>query len=69
MEFENKKVWLNLKQKFFDEVELDGKEISIHWKAFIDGLDIGINCLTWVFDKYTIIDEKKWTVAKIKYGI
>ena len=37
------------------------------WNTFIASLDLGITHLG--YRRYKIIDEKKWTLNKIKYGI
>jgi hypothetical protein len=37
-----------------------------NWDKFIENKDLGI--MHFVDDEYEIIDEKKWTLAKIKYG-
>lgn len=39
------------------------------WKTFIDSKDLGVICLSYLNDEYRIVDEKKWLLAKIKYGI
>jgi|688.fasta_scaffold1370036_3 hypothetical protein len=41
------------------------------WKLFIQYLDLGIECTSvriFQNDEYKIVDEKKWTINKIKYG-
>ena len=53
---------------FFDEYRHD---IFHNWKAFIESKNIGllyINDGILEHDKYRIIDEKLWMLAKIKYG-
>ena len=47
-----------------------------NWKKFIHNKDIGIIDITQLVylqasrvSKYLIVDEKKWLLAKIKYGI
>jgi hypothetical protein len=39
------------------------------WHAFIEYKDIGINCINYHSNYYIITDEKKWLLAKLKYGI
>jgi hypothetical protein len=46
------------------------------WVKFISYLDMGIEFVQFnrykkynVYDAYEIIDEKKWLLAKLKYGI
>lgn len=31
--------------------------------------DLGIISLSWIGPTYKVVDENKWTLAKIKYGI
>jgi len=39
------------------------------WNNFIECKDLGVICLSHFNDEYIIIDEKKWLLAKIKYGL
>lgn len=44
-----------------------------NWEDFIESKDLGIICTKTANtssedDKYEIVDEKKWTLTKIKYG-
>lgn len=42
------------------------------WSKFIEYMDIGIVCNNADYLRpslYTIVDEKKWVLAKIKYGL
>jgi hypothetical protein len=41
------------------------------WKEFIDLKDLGIRYIKRGIsnDLYNVVDEKKWLLAKIKYGI
>ena len=41
------------------------------WKEFIDFKDLGIRHIKTGIDNdlYNVVDEKKWLLAKIKYGI
>jgi hypothetical protein len=41
----------------------------VDWRHFISLKDLGIIVLSWERQEYRITDEKKWTLAKIKYGI
>ena len=38
------------------------------WKDFIESLNLGVVCINSHNDIYKITDEKKWFLAKIKYG-
>ena len=44
---------------------------ELNWEQFIKRKDIGIvhTGIVQNYDSYKIVDEKKWTLAKIKYGI
>lgn len=39
----------------------------LSWRLYIKKKDMGILCINDMFD-YKIVDEKKWMLAKIKYG-
>ena len=41
----------------------------ISWKKFIKSKDLGIICVDSLNHIYKIIDEKKWLINKIKYGL
>jgi hypothetical protein len=55
-----------------DDLKDINKNALLMWKEFIKSLDIGIECIkSCEFpnnDVYKVIDEKKWLLAKIKYG-
>jgi hypothetical protein len=38
------------------------------WYSFIKSKDLGIICVDLLADEYTIVDEKKWLLSKLKYG-
>ena len=61
----NDLIYENLKDEFRFKLQ---REPYINWLTFIKSKDLGI-----VFnnntDEYKIIDEKKWAIARIKYGI
>ena len=38
------------------------------WSKFIKSKDLGIISISYYDHLYRIIDEKKWALAKIKYG-
>lgn len=47
---------------FFEEYRFS----MLDWKEFLNSKDLGIALIDgW----YTITDEKKWVLTKIKYGI
>ncbi len=47
---------------------LEYMESKLYWVDFIKSKDLGIICLSYLNHKYEIKDEKKWLLAKIKYG-
>jgi len=55
---ENENIYNFLKEEFL--------RTEWNWDKFIENKDLGI--MHFVDDEYEIIDEKKWTLAKIKYG-
>ena len=66
MEFNDKNQTLRI--IFWDEY-VRGR--SLTWMDFINSKkeDLGIICSSWIGPEYKIVDHKKWTLAKIKYGI
>ncbi len=48
------------------------ESINSSWINFIEDKNLGITCIKSSIhkdgDEYRIIDEKKWLLAKIKYG-
>lgn len=61
----NDLIYENLKDEFRFKLQ---REPYINWLTFIKSKDLGI-----VFnnntDEYKIIDEQKWLLAKLKYGL
>jgi hypothetical protein len=64
----------------FDVFEKEYKKSNLFYRAFIDSKDLGLIAnITNANEKdygkgihsdyYKIVDEKKWLLAKIKYGI
>ena len=78
MDFNAKKIyltfikeWIHYSNEFHAKYS---KSISIKdWPDFIKSKDLGIICVQAKSnssgDVYKLIDEKKWTLAKIKYGL
>ena len=72
--FRNTLIYENLKDEFrikllnFNFPLTDSKAKTV-WNRFIESKDLGIISLSYYDDEYRITDEKKWTLAKIKYGI
>jgi hypothetical protein len=62
MEFKDKKVYFAFRNDYLTHK-------SSSWNFFIEDLNIGIICLDYYKDLYKIVDEKKWLLTKIKYGI
>lgn len=71
--FRNTLIYENLNDEFrmkllsFDFSLSDSKAKTV-WYRFIESKDLGIISLSYYDDEYIITDEKKWTLAKIKYG-
>ncbi len=59
--FINKNIW-----EFLSSTE--GWKYNYSWYSFIISKDLGIVCLDLFADLYSITDEKKWFINKIKYG-
>jgi len=63
---ENDLIYENLKDEFRFKLQRE-PYLYINWSTFIKSKDLGI-----VFNnnthEYKITDQKKWTLAKIKYG-
>jgi len=58
----------------YDTFKDEFYEDSVDWDDFVEKKDIGIrfNMLdryTKDGDNYTIVDNKKWLLARLKYGI
>jgi len=60
--FKNKDLYFKFRNEFF-------KSNTAFFEQFIKNLDIGILVEDFYLDIYKIIDEKKWVLYKIKYGI
>lgn len=39
------------------------------WPHIIKSKDLGVECVDETVDHYEVVDQKKWMIAKIKYGI
>jgi hypothetical protein len=67
MEFEDKN-W-SILILFYNKVV----KTNVTFPSYVKSLDIGIEFIGWLGSRdyytYKIIDEKKWTLSKIKYGI
>jgi hypothetical protein len=62
------KEWSNYCDQMRDKLQQN----KINWFEFIGSLDIGISPVkvrTTAKWKYEVVDEKKWFLAKLKYGI
>ncbi len=66
--FDNKKITCRI----LELVEENCWSYKTTFSNFVSKLDLGIICYSpsmWVMDsEYSIIDEKKWLLSKIKYG-
>lgn len=61
--------------KIYEQFKFEYRDSAIYsWKDFVIEKDIGVDCIgeeggyAWEFE-YTVTDEQKWFLAKIKYGI
>jgi len=54
---------------FYDNNNGYSKKLEEIFTQFLLSEDLGIICLSWARDEYKVIDEKKWVLARIKYGI
>jgi hypothetical protein len=62
MEFKSIRIYLIFRDAFQKQEEKS-------WIVFIEKLDIGLECLSYINDLYKITDYKKWLLTKIKYGL
>ena len=62
--FVNKNIWKVLGST----LEWDNYQFGGNWYSFIESKDLGIVCVDVFADVYSITDEKKWLLTKIKYG-
>lgn len=62
--FSNEDIWDILKEDFFNAKCLDN---NLTWKKYLDDKNLGIGW--YATSSYHIIDEQKWLLSKIKYGI
>jgi hypothetical protein len=62
MEFKSIRIYLIFRDDFQKQEEKS-------WIVFIEKLDIGLECLSYINDLYKITDYKKWLLTKIKYGL
>lgn len=53
------------------KVPMGSLRLAKMWKIYIENKDIGLEFIKFAAfeDTYKIVDEKKWMLAKIKYGI
>ncbi len=67
MEFENVSIYTLFSEEWVKYRNLTLKS----WNSFIKSKNLGITCteLTLLNNKYKIVDEKKWFLTKLKYGI
>jgi hypothetical protein len=60
-----KKIYKTLKTEWINNPDFYS---APSWGEFILTKDLGLICVDSWHDTYTIIDRKKWAIAKIKYG-
>jgi len=70
MDFEDSEdiIWLAFSNEYLFYYGY-GNSQYINWYEYIQMKDLGIICLSLPKNNYKVIDEKKWTLSKIKYGI
>jgi len=81
MEFEDKEgiIWNTFILEYYKVQEEIYKKNDklILWPEFLAIVDIGVEIIAYKYDvphhpilpiKYKVIDEKKWTLTRIKYG-
>jgi hypothetical protein len=72
MEFKDSNIYRVFLNEFSTLVKSTNSEINYSntsYIKFIQMKDLGIICLSWSAAAYTVIDEKKWLLSKIKYGL
>jgi hypothetical protein len=61
--------WMEVYDRFKLSQEPSTKIINKHWDNFIKRKNLGISWkMIYSKEVYEIVDEKKWAIAKIKYG-
>jgi len=70
MEFKDEEIYEILLDEFilFTKTKEKSNVPDFHFVEFIRMKDLGIVCISFFGDRYRIVDEKKWTIARIKYG-
>lgn len=63
----NVDIWVYFRNKFYNSSFNGVYGIENKYKTFIENLDLGITTVSSAHH-YRIIDNKKWLLAKIKYG-
>jgi len=63
----NVNIWVYFRNKFHNSSFNGVYGIENKYKTFIENLDLGITTVSSAHH-YRIIDNKKWLLAKIKYG-
>ncbi len=66
--FECEKIYQTLKTEFIDWITSPDFHSAPSWGEFILRKDLGLIYVDSRHETYTIINEKKWLLAKIKYG-
>lgn len=60
-------IYHTFKHEFF--CEQPQQNFLYEFSKFINSKDLGIISIDYIYNIYEIVDEKKWLMAKIKYGI
>ncbi len=57
----NKNIFTKLKKEYLSS--------KLDWSELVISKDLGIICVdVFYLDRFKLVDEKKWLLAKIKYG-
>ena len=54
--------------KFLFDVTDKNLRDGMYFNHFLESKDLGIISLSYMGHRYKVVDEKKWIIAKIKYG-
>ena len=60
-------IYLTFRSEFF--CEQPQQNILYEFSEFINSKNLGVISIDYIYDIYKIVDEKKWILTKLKYGI
>ena len=55
--------------KFLFDVTDKNLRDGMYYNHFLQSKNLGIIYLSYMGNRYRVVDHKKWIIAKIKYGI